>query len=592
MEHTDFIFFDGHRKDERGLTALCLSQFYGCEFRIEGVRYCCAEQFMMASKARTFRDAVREKRILASRDPRKIKEFGRQVRPFDAEMWETVAYNVVARGNYYKFIQNDELKNFLLATGDKTLAEASRTDAVWGIGLSATAEGIEDEKNWRGQNLLGKALMEVRAAIRDNVPETRFLREHPIMNRRITEWVRNHRGDEAECRVNDPANDPEVVTGTRVREVKSLAERALKRRLEMVSENPGAPIRDDETSPDERKLLAEFDKAYRGHVYRNLLRDPKHGGRYSFTKKCSKIGGVEVCEPVRGSLRGSDVFAAVWAKLMGIRYISPLETNASRTRRQNAARRKGQVARPSVLKPAIINFDFTEENVGRGAFRKYLDNLTWCVYCEMCGSDAVRVKEKDIYGNEIVNYKNGKATYRWVPKYATGESDFAMQKKISHALSKANDDKRREARCKLVLETSVLSYYLTAAKGLKCPEWFKPAIKWIFEDGRPVDEVKARLLDDGEAPSSSSFDKELSLFRKGVRERGKALLEKAFAYDVIKVPDEDAEWKSGLRVKMLDPKEVLDLAWEELALWVGDKRMHDIRYNIIRAMVDRVGKSE
>jgi len=208
----------------------------------------------------------------------------------------------------------------------------------------------------------------------------------------------------------------------------------------------------------------------------------------------------------------------------------------------------------------------------------------------MCGSGAVLVKEKDIYGKEIVNIKNGKAQYQWVPKYVTGDTDLAIQKEISHVLSKSADDKRREERCKLVLETTVLSYYMTAAKGPKCPEWFKPAIKRIFEDGVPVDEVKRKMTAEGEVPSSSYFDKELSVFRKYVRKQGEELLKKAFAYKVVEVAGGRSTGKDSKLVKMLEPKEVLERAWDELALWVGDKRMHDIRYNIIRAMVDRVEK--
>jgi hypothetical protein len=36
----------------------------------------------------------------------------------------------------------------------------------------------------------------------------------------------------------------------------------------------------------------------------------------------------------------------------------------------------------------------------------------------------------------------------------------------------------------------------------------------------------------------------------------------------------------------LDPKEVLDAYWEKLALYIGDKEMHDIRYNIVRGIVE------
>ena len=36
------------------------------------------------------------------------------------------------------------------------------SDRIWGVGLAVEDARIFDERKWRGQNLLGKALMEVR----------------------------------------------------------------------------------------------------------------------------------------------------------------------------------------------------------------------------------------------------------------------------------------------------------------------------------------------------------------------------------------------------------------------------------------------
>lgn len=66
------------------------------------------------------------------------------------------------RGNREKFLQNDDLKQFLLSTGDKVLVEASPTDRIWGIGLGKNNPVALDPAKWRGRNLLGFALMTVR----------------------------------------------------------------------------------------------------------------------------------------------------------------------------------------------------------------------------------------------------------------------------------------------------------------------------------------------------------------------------------------------------------------------------------------------
>ena len=44
--------------------------------------------------------------------------------------------------------------------------EASPYDAIWGIRLSASSPDARDPMKWRGKNLLGFALMEVRDELR------------------------------------------------------------------------------------------------------------------------------------------------------------------------------------------------------------------------------------------------------------------------------------------------------------------------------------------------------------------------------------------------------------------------------------------
>ena len=62
--------------------------------------------------------------------------------------------------------QIPELKEALLRTGDRIIVEASPYDKIWGVGLEENDPRILNEKNWRGQNLLGKALIEVRQSLK------------------------------------------------------------------------------------------------------------------------------------------------------------------------------------------------------------------------------------------------------------------------------------------------------------------------------------------------------------------------------------------------------------------------------------------
>lgn len=161
----DFVFFWGigdTGKVQKG----CLSQWWPCRFKVDDVEYNCAEQYMMAMKAKTFADAETFGKIMGTSKPRLIKSLGRQVKGFDERTWDAVKYDVVVDGNAAKFSQNPELKSFLLSTWPATLVEASPVDRVWGVGLAENDPGITDETKWRGLNLLGKALMEVRARLK------------------------------------------------------------------------------------------------------------------------------------------------------------------------------------------------------------------------------------------------------------------------------------------------------------------------------------------------------------------------------------------------------------------------------------------
>ena len=82
------------------------------------------------------------------------------------DLWDKFKYAIVLNGNWCKFSQNRNLREFLLSTGDSVLAEASPYDNIWGIRLSANSLEAQDPMKWRGQNLLGFALMEIRDELR------------------------------------------------------------------------------------------------------------------------------------------------------------------------------------------------------------------------------------------------------------------------------------------------------------------------------------------------------------------------------------------------------------------------------------------
>jgi hypothetical protein len=120
------------------------------------------EQFMMYEKALYFHDDAVGKQILETHDVSKIKELGRLVTGYDDNYWNGIRQIVVYEGLKEKFSQNNNLKKLLLETGNAVLAECAVKDQIWGIGLSMNDPKRFDRTKWRGQNLLGYALMMVR----------------------------------------------------------------------------------------------------------------------------------------------------------------------------------------------------------------------------------------------------------------------------------------------------------------------------------------------------------------------------------------------------------------------------------------------
>ena len=103
--------------------------------------------------------------ILKVKDSAAVKALGRSVKNYEEPIWNGRRQIIVYRGLIEKFQQNQGIKDSLLANGDAILAECAVKDRIWGIGLSIKDKRRFDLKEWRGQNLLGYALMEVRREI-------------------------------------------------------------------------------------------------------------------------------------------------------------------------------------------------------------------------------------------------------------------------------------------------------------------------------------------------------------------------------------------------------------------------------------------
>lgn len=157
-----YVFFWGHQETAGQVTKSCFSQWYDSPFEEDGNEFITAEHYMMYHKAKLFGDEKACEKVLSATNPGEAKAIGREVLRFDQKIWDEKRFEIVVNANKAKFSQNPALKAFLLSTGNRVLVEASPVDKIWGIGLAQDNPLSENPNNWKGLNLLGFALMEVR----------------------------------------------------------------------------------------------------------------------------------------------------------------------------------------------------------------------------------------------------------------------------------------------------------------------------------------------------------------------------------------------------------------------------------------------
>ena len=161
MAYNNMVCF--HNPDEENGY---LSNWYLSEFSAGGVSFSSMEQYMMYRKALLFCDEKMAAKILDTGDVAEVKRLGRNVSNYNDVVWNGMRQIIVYRGLMEKFRQNGELADQLLATGEKILAECAVHDRIWGIGISMTDEARFHMDQWKGQNLLGFALMKVRRSLK------------------------------------------------------------------------------------------------------------------------------------------------------------------------------------------------------------------------------------------------------------------------------------------------------------------------------------------------------------------------------------------------------------------------------------------
>ena len=144
------------------------------EFVAEGHTFTSNEQYLMWRKANLFGDKEMAKKLLNeglsltvsdtewNKSLRTIKADGRKVKNFNEEVWKQNREQIMFDGLLLKFQQNEEMRELLLSTGERRLGESVVRDKIWGNGMGKNNPEALNPDNWKGLNLLGKALEAVR----------------------------------------------------------------------------------------------------------------------------------------------------------------------------------------------------------------------------------------------------------------------------------------------------------------------------------------------------------------------------------------------------------------------------------------------
>ncbi len=157
----DAVFF--HKPEEpHGF----LSNWYPSPFDLDGIHFTSAEQYIMFRKCVIFGDRASADAVLATDDPAEQQAIAQNAKGYLDKVWAGMRQTVAMHGLLAKFTQNQDLKQKLLDTGDAYLVECAHQDIIWTCGSRLHEKERFDTSLWRGQNILGFALMEVRSVLR------------------------------------------------------------------------------------------------------------------------------------------------------------------------------------------------------------------------------------------------------------------------------------------------------------------------------------------------------------------------------------------------------------------------------------------
>jgi N-glycosidase YbiA len=129
-----------------------MSNFYRAKIFLDDKWWETTEHYYQAMKTR---NPEQREQVRSAKTPQEAREIGQTVELH--AMFDVLKDSVMKDCVMAKFVQHPDLKEKLLSTGDEELIEDSPVDWYWGCGKDGT-----------GKNMLGKVLMEIRTALRND----------------------------------------------------------------------------------------------------------------------------------------------------------------------------------------------------------------------------------------------------------------------------------------------------------------------------------------------------------------------------------------------------------------------------------------
>ena len=123
-----------------------------------------SEQYIQYRKAKLFHDDHAAKLIMAATDPYTMKKLAYQIDGFNQKVWDKEVPSICNTVLRAKVFQHDFIKQYLLDTHPKYLAEAD-PKSLWACGVALKSEDCINMKKWKRIGHGGLTLMRIRSEI-------------------------------------------------------------------------------------------------------------------------------------------------------------------------------------------------------------------------------------------------------------------------------------------------------------------------------------------------------------------------------------------------------------------------------------------